>query len=173
VKVVTQKIFVYKLIIYESMLFCWEWIILKPSARILWCDIHAISHRKSIEDVNMWFGGWWHGVQWMVTWHIVDDDVECLHVERNPTMTCSGSHLYKFYRWDIWKHVILLRVNHSKIISKNFVVWYTCYKPQKINWRHKYVIWWMMTWRIVDGDMTHSGWWCGMLACWEKSNHDL
>jgi hypothetical protein len=28
----------------------------------------------------------------------VDDDVECLHVERNPTMTCSGSHLYKFYR---------------------------------------------------------------------------
>jgi hypothetical protein len=34
----------------------------------------------------------------MVTWHIVDDDVECLHVERNPTMTCSGSHLYKFYR---------------------------------------------------------------------------
>jgi hypothetical protein len=21
----------------------------------------------------------------------------------------------------------------------------------------KYVIWWMMTWRIVDGDMTHSG----------------
>jgi hypothetical protein len=34
----------------------------------------------------------------MVTWHIVDDDVECLHVERNPTITCSGSHLYKFYR---------------------------------------------------------------------------
>jgi hypothetical protein len=29
----------------------------------------------------------------------VDDDVECLHVERNPTMTCSGSHLYKFYRY--------------------------------------------------------------------------
>jgi hypothetical protein len=29
----------------------------------------------------------------MVTWRIVDDDVECLHVERNPTMTCSGSHL--------------------------------------------------------------------------------
>jgi hypothetical protein len=29
----------------------------------------------------------------------VDDDVECLHVERNPTMTCSGSHLYKFYRF--------------------------------------------------------------------------
>jgi hypothetical protein len=35
----------------------------------------------------------------MVTWRIVDDDVECLHVERNPTMTCSGSHLYKFYRY--------------------------------------------------------------------------
>jgi hypothetical protein len=35
----------------------------------------------------------------MVTWHIVDDDVECLHIERNPTMTCSGSHLYKFYRF--------------------------------------------------------------------------
>jgi hypothetical protein len=35
----------------------------------------------------------------MVTWHIVDDDVECLHVQRNPTMTCSGSHLYKFYRF--------------------------------------------------------------------------
>jgi hypothetical protein len=31
-----------------------------------------------------------------VTWHVVDGDVECLHVERNPTMTCSGSHLYKF-----------------------------------------------------------------------------
>jgi hypothetical protein len=29
----------------------------------------------------------------------VDDDVECLHVEKNPTMTCSGSHLYKFYRF--------------------------------------------------------------------------
>jgi hypothetical protein len=27
----------------------------------------------------------------MVTWRIVDDDVECLHVERNPTMACSGS----------------------------------------------------------------------------------
>jgi hypothetical protein len=35
----------------------------------------------------------------MVTCHIVDDDVECLHVGRNPTMTCSGSHLYKFYRY--------------------------------------------------------------------------
>jgi hypothetical protein len=35
----------------------------------------------------------------MVTWRIVDDDVECLHVERNPTMACSGSHLYKFYRY--------------------------------------------------------------------------
>jgi hypothetical protein len=35
----------------------------------------------------------------MVTWRIVDDDVECLHVERNPIMTCSGSHLYKFYRF--------------------------------------------------------------------------
>jgi hypothetical protein len=34
----------------------------------------------------------------MVTWRIVDDDVEFLHVERNPTMACSGSHLYKFYR---------------------------------------------------------------------------
>jgi hypothetical protein len=34
----------------------------------------------------------------MVTWHIVDDGVECLRVERNPTMTCTGSHLYKFYR---------------------------------------------------------------------------
>jgi hypothetical protein len=34
-----------------------------------------------------------------VTWRIVDDDVECLHVERNPTITCSGSHLYKFYRF--------------------------------------------------------------------------
>jgi hypothetical protein len=41
----------------------------------------------------------------MMTWRIVDgdmtivdDDVECLHVEGNPTMTCSGSHLYKFYR---------------------------------------------------------------------------
>jgi hypothetical protein len=33
-----------------------------------------------------------------VTWHIVNDDVECLHVERNPTIACSGSHLYKFYR---------------------------------------------------------------------------
>jgi hypothetical protein len=37
----------------------------------------------------------------MVTWRIVDDDVECLHVERNPTMACSGSHLYKFYRFSI------------------------------------------------------------------------
>jgi hypothetical protein len=73
----------------------------------------------------------------------------------------------------IWKHVILLGVNHSKIVSRNFVVWDTCYKPQKIDLRHKYVIWWMMTWRIMDGDMTHSGWWCGMLACWEKSNHGL
>jgi hypothetical protein len=62
VKVVTPKIFVCKRIIYESMLFCWEWIILKSPAGILWCDIHAISHRKSIEDINMWFGGWWHGV---------------------------------------------------------------------------------------------------------------
>jgi hypothetical protein len=35
----------------------------------------------------------------MVTWRIVDDDVECLHVERNPTMACSGSHLHKFYRY--------------------------------------------------------------------------
>jgi hypothetical protein len=35
----------------------------------------------------------------MVTWRIVDDDVEYLHVERNPTMACSGSHLYKFYRY--------------------------------------------------------------------------
>jgi hypothetical protein len=94
-----MAIFVWKLIIYKSMLFCWEWTILKSSARILWCDIHAISHKKSIEDINLWFGGWWHGVQWMVTWRIVDDDVECLHVERNPTMTCSGSHLYKFYRF--------------------------------------------------------------------------
>jgi hypothetical protein len=34
----------------------------------------------------------------MVIWRIVDDDVECLHVERNPTIACSGSHLYKFYR---------------------------------------------------------------------------
>jgi hypothetical protein len=33
-----------------------------------------------------------------MTWRIVDDDVERLHVERNPTMACSGSHLYKFYR---------------------------------------------------------------------------
>jgi hypothetical protein len=62
VKVVTPKIFVCKVIIYASMLFCWEWIILKSPAGILWCDIHAISHRKSIEDINMWFGGWWHGV---------------------------------------------------------------------------------------------------------------
>jgi hypothetical protein len=44
-------------------------------------------------------------------------------------------------------------VNHSKIVSKNFVVWYTCYKPQKIDLRHKYVIWWMVTWRIVDDDV--------------------
>jgi hypothetical protein len=35
----------------------------------------------------------------MVTWHIVDDDVEYLHVERNPTVTSSGSHVYKFYRY--------------------------------------------------------------------------
>jgi hypothetical protein len=35
----------------------------------------------------------------MMTWRIVDDDVECLHVERNPTMDFSGSHLYKFYRF--------------------------------------------------------------------------
>jgi hypothetical protein len=34
-----------------------------------------------------------------VTWRIVDDDVEYLHVERNRTMACSGSHLYKFYRF--------------------------------------------------------------------------
>jgi hypothetical protein len=46
----------------------------------------------------------------MVTWRIVDDDVKCLHVERNPTIACSGSHLYKFYRWQsnkspIWRTV--------------------------------------------------------------------
>jgi hypothetical protein len=105
---------------------------------------------------------------------------------------CCENFLNKILRWDvkvvtpkilhgnirlwthyIWKHVILLRVNHSKIVSKNFMVWYTCYKLHKIDLRHKYVIWWMMTWRIVDGDMAHSGWWRGMLACWEKSNHDL
>jgi hypothetical protein len=34
----------------------------------------------------------------MVTWCIVDDDVDCLHVGRNPTMACNGPHLYKFYR---------------------------------------------------------------------------
>jgi hypothetical protein len=42
----------------------------------------------------------------MVTWHIVDDDVECLHVERNPTVTCSGSHLYKFYRFGFIMNLI-------------------------------------------------------------------
>jgi hypothetical protein len=25
----------------------------KSSAGILWCDIHAISHRKSIEDIDI------------------------------------------------------------------------------------------------------------------------
>jgi hypothetical protein len=29
---------------------------------------------------------------------IVDIDVECLHVKRNLSMTCSGSHLYCCYR---------------------------------------------------------------------------
>jgi hypothetical protein len=44
----------------------------------------------------------------MVTWRIVDDDVECLHVERNPTMTCSGSHLYRFYRFRIPHQVVYI-----------------------------------------------------------------
>jgi hypothetical protein len=25
-------------------------------------QIHAISHRKSVEDINRWSGGWWHGL---------------------------------------------------------------------------------------------------------------
>jgi hypothetical protein len=43
----------------------------------------------------------------MVTWRIVDDDVECLHVERNSTMVCSGSHLYKFHKYEMMINVVL------------------------------------------------------------------
>jgi hypothetical protein len=48
----------------------------------------------------------------MVTWRIVDDDVECLHVERNPIMTCSGSHLYEFYRF------LRILIQHSSMWIK-------------------------------------------------------
>jgi hypothetical protein len=56
-------------IIYESMLFCWEWIILKwliwhvfncGNFVVCYSWIYAISHRKLVEDINRWFGGWWH-----------------------------------------------------------------------------------------------------------------
>jgi hypothetical protein len=35
----------------------------------------------------------------MMIWHIVDDDVEWLHVGRNPTMTCGEYRLYSCYRF--------------------------------------------------------------------------
>jgi hypothetical protein len=39
---------------------------------------------------------------------MVDDYVECLHVERNPTMTCSRSHLYKFYRYSFFIYLVIV-----------------------------------------------------------------
>jgi hypothetical protein len=67
----------------------------------------------------------------------VDDDVECLHVERNPTMTCSGSHLYKFYRLrcSLLSFILLKEkslwwgcsVGYFLILIKNFKILKTIY----------------------------------------------
>jgi hypothetical protein len=57
-----------------------------------------------------------------VTWHLVGHDVECLHVERNDTMTFSGSHLYKFYRYPdtdyVSKSISLLILEEVKQLIK-------------------------------------------------------
>jgi hypothetical protein len=61
----------------------------------------------------------------MMTWHIVDDNVESLHVEKNLHMTCSRFHLYSCTSLRLKKLVIL----GIKICQKGmsfYLIWYVC-----------------------------------------------
>jgi hypothetical protein len=36
---------------------------------VCYSQIHAINHRKLLEDINRWF------IWWMITWYVVDCDM--------------------------------------------------------------------------------------------------
>jgi hypothetical protein len=77
---------------------------------------------KSVEDINIWSIGWWHG-------HIVDDDMtysgwwcEIITCDTNQSMGRSEFHLYCCIWYAAQSHHI--HYDHPKDINFNFLFLY-------------------------------------------------